>query len=102
MLIYAVDVLVKQGFEKDFIKVTGENYEATRREPGNYRFDLSQHRDDPGRFFLYEVYQDQEAVDAHKRTAHYLRWKETVAPWMARPREGRCFIPRFPPGEEGW
>ena len=102
MLVYTVEVLVKQGFEEAFVEATGENHEATRKEPGNIRFDLSQHQDEAGRFFLYEVYRDKKAVEAHKKTAHYLKWRETVAPWMAQPRKGCCFILRFPQGEGGW
>ena len=39
-------------------------------------------------FALYEAYEDQSVSTAHKDTAHYLEWRETVAPWMATPREG--------------
>lgn len=102
MLVYAVDVFVKPGFEEAFLKATGENHDATRREPGNIRFDVSQSQEDPGRFFLYEVYQNQEAVTSHKKTAHYLAWRESVAPWMAQPRQGRCFTPHFPQEKNEW
>ena len=32
--------------------------------------------------------ESDEASAAHKQTAHYLTWRETVADWMAKPREG--------------
>jgi autoinducer 2-degrading protein len=41
-------------------------------------------------------------VAAHKKTEHYLAWRERVAPWMARPREGRSFTPLFPEGKTQW
>ncbi len=102
MIVYAVDVAVIPGKEDDFIAATGINHRATRGEPGNIRFDLCRSQDDPCRFFLYEVYTDETAVAAHKETAHYLRWRELVAPWMARPREGRSLIPLFPQDESQW
>ena len=50
--------------------------------------DLLGSDDDPARFVLYEAYTNEEAAAAHKETAHYLKWRETVAPWMAMPRKG--------------
>jgi autoinducer 2-degrading protein len=44
--------------------------------------------DNPDRFVLYEAYENENSAAAHKETAHYLKWRETVAPWMAVPREG--------------
>ena len=88
MIVYCVEVHVVEGHEKDFEQACLENRKGTRKEPGNIRFDVLQQTDDPSRFFLYEVYTGPEAVDAHKETPHYLKWRETVAPWMATPRKG--------------
>ena len=44
--------------------------------------------DDPTRFVLYEAYRSAADADAHKQTAHYLAWRDTVAEMMAQPREG--------------
>ena len=102
MIVYAVDVKVKKGFENDFIKACGENRKGTRTEPGNYRFDVTQSSDDSSVFFLYEVYASEDAVKAHKETAHYLKWRDAVADWMEIPRSGRKFNPVFPEGEREW
>lgn len=96
MLVYCVEVYVKEGYEDAFIKETEKNHLNTIKEPGNIRFDLSRSSDTPGLFFLYEVYRDEESVRAHKETAHYAEWREAVAPWMAKPRLGRKFDPIFP------
>jgi autoinducer 2-degrading protein len=37
---------------------------------------------------LYEAYQSKAAFTAHQQTPHYLKWKVTVADWMAQPRQG--------------
>lgn len=73
-----------------------DNARGTRTEPGNFRFDVLQGEGEPTRFFLYEVYQDEAAFKAHQQTAHYLRWKETVAPMMATPRVGEKYHNLFP------
>jgi autoinducer 2-degrading protein len=81
----------------DFIAETLANHVGSVAEPGNLRFDVLQSEDDPTRFVLVEVYATAEAAAEHKRTAHYLRWRDAVAPWMASPREGlryRVLAPR--------
>lgn len=91
-----VHVQVKPEFVDAFIHVTRENHEASIAEPGNLRFDLIQDPGDPSKLILYEVYENQDAAAAHKKTAHYLKWRDTVAPWMASPREGVVYNLLFP------
>lgn len=64
------------------------NHEKSIREPGNIRFDILQAADDPAKFVFYEAYKTQQDAVAHKQTAHYLAWRDTVADWMAEPRLG--------------
>ncbi len=56
------------------------NHGASINEPGNHRFDVLQAPDEPTRLVLYEA-----CVSAHKKTAHYLNWREAVASMMAEP-----------------
>ncbi|RPI43546.1 MAG: antibiotic biosynthesis monooxygenase [Bacteroidetes bacterium] len=88
MFVTIVHVEVKKEHVEEFIRITAENHHASVREPGNLRFDVLQLAGDPARFALYEAYDSESAAAAHKQTAHYLKWKDTVAAWMARPREG--------------
>lgn len=88
MIVTIVHVKVKREYIDDFIRATGINHEFSVKEPGNLRFDVLQKEDDPGRFALYEAYDNETAAAAHKKTTHYLTWKEIVAPWMEEPREG--------------
>jgi autoinducer 2-degrading protein len=88
MYVVCVTVMVKPGHEEEFIRATEANHRGTRREPGNVRFDLLRCEDDPTRFFLYEVYRSKEAFGEHQKTEHYLTWRQTVADWMAQPRQG--------------
>lgn len=39
--------------------------EVVRAEPGNLVFDVYREADAPERFFVYEIYRDQAAFDAH-------------------------------------
>jgi len=102
MIVYNVNVYVNPGEEEDFLEATKENHYGTRREEGNLRFDVLQSQDSPGEFLLYEVYKDEDAVKAHKLTPHYLKWRQSVEPMMAKKREGRKFTAHFPKEEKNW
>ena len=65
------------------------NAAASIREPGCVRFDIAQESADPARFVLIEVYRGPEGAAAHKQTAHYQTWRDTVAPMMAEPRTNK-------------
>lgn len=96
MYVACVRVQVVPSLCDEFISATIENATSTRSEPGNIRFDVLRMNDDPARFFLYEVYKDDESFRAHQRTPHYLKWKERVAPMMAVPRVGDKHTSLFP------
>lgn len=96
MYVVSVTIHVKPEALNGFIEATLENARNTRREPGNARFDVAQAADDPGRFLLYEVYRSQEDFVKHQQTPHYLKWKQTVADWMAAPRQGVKHHSLFP------
>ena len=85
MHIALVSVHVKPDAVAAFEAATEHNARQSRLEPGVARFDVLQQRDDPTRFVLFEVYRDPEAAVAHKTTAHYLTWRDTVAPLMVVP-----------------
>lgn len=96
MQVTIVHVHVKPMHIEHFIEACRVNHEASVREPGNLRFDVLQSTDDPARFVLYEAYALPAAAAAHKETAHYLSWRETVADWMAEPRRGVEYQGLFP------
>lgn len=98
MHVTLVHVHVDPAHIDDFIAATKLNHEASIQEPGNRRFDVLQSPDNPSQFILYEAYASAEDAAAHKETAHYLVWRDTVAPWMAEPRQGVRYHGLFPQG----
>ena len=100
MLAVHVFVRVKPEFVEEFKRATIENASASRREPGIARFDVVQQADDPERFVLVECYRTAEAVSAHKETAHYAKWRDTVAEMMAEPRTSVKYATVDPPDAE--
>lgn len=101
MLVVHVQIYVKPEHIDAFKKATIENARQSLREPGVARFDVAQQADDPRRFVLVEVYRSQDAPAAHKETAHYKTWRDTVAPMMEEPRTSVKFSPVYP-DREGW
>jgi autoinducer 2-degrading protein len=102
MYVVCVHVHVQSQHRQPFIEATLENARNTIQETGNLRFDVLQQADDDDRFVLYEVYDDEAAMKAHKNTPHYANWAATVAPWMADPRKGIRYTPLFPQRPEQW
>ena len=101
MLVVHVHVHVLPGDLEAFLAETRRNSRASLQEPGVRRFDVLQDEGDPAHVVLDEVYVDQAAVDAHKQTEHYARWRDTVAGMMAQPRSSTRFT-AVAPGEDGW
>lgn len=91
-----VEVSVKANQVDAFIEACKANHNASIEEPGNCRFDVLQDPHDPTQFRLYEAYLNEELAKAHKQTAHYLTWRETVAEMMAEPRKGTAYQGLFP------
>jgi (4S)-4-hydroxy-5-phosphonooxypentane-2,3-dione isomerase len=102
MIATVVNIWVRAPYLQQFIDATYDNHINSIREPGNLRFDILQDAADHLKFTFYEVYESEDAVAAHKGTSHYLRWKETVEPWMAKPRQGVKHGVVFPTDIKQW
>ncbi len=100
MLIVHVFVHVKKDEVEAFKTAILENAQNSLKEPGVARFDVLQQQDNPNRFVLVEVYRTPEDPAKHKETAHYKKWRDTVAEMMAEPRSGIKFSNVFPKDEE--
>ena len=96
MLIVHVHIQVKPDQVDAFKAACVDNSRNSLQEPGIARFDVLQQQDDPTRFLLVEIYRTPDAPAAHKQTAHYQRWAETVADMMAVPRFSVKFDKVYP------
>ena len=101
MFIVQVHVHVKPECVDAFRDATVENARQSVREPGIARFDVIQQVDDATRFVLVEVYRTTDDPARHKETAHYRKWRDTVADMMAEPRSSVKYQNVFP-DEPGW
>ncbi|MCX7139330.1 MAG: putative quinol monooxygenase [Proteobacteria bacterium] len=65
-------------------------------ESGCHRFDVYQSSENPALFFLFEVYADQAALDLHRASPHYLKFRADTADWVSERKWWfwRAFEPR--------
>lgn len=96
MHVTLVHVHVKPEHVDDFIRAMHDNHLASIQEVGNCRFDVLQSFEDPTHFVIYEAYASEADALAHRQTAHYLRCRDTIADWMAEPRQGVRYHGLFP------
>jgi len=96
MHVTLVHVWVKPDHIQDFIEASRDNHLHSIQESGNCRFDILQSPEQENHFILYEAYDSSASAAAHKDTRHYLKWRETVAPWMEKPRQGVAMNGLYP------
>ena len=101
MHIVHVFIHVKPECSEAFKAASLANARSSMLEPGIARFDVLQQTDASNRFVLVEVYRTPADQAAHRETAHYATWRDTVAPMMAEPRTASKFVNLFPP-DAGW
>jgi quinol monooxygenase YgiN len=93
MIVLAVVWQAQPGHESEvadlFRKLTAES----RREAGCLMYQVHRQKDDPRRFFIYEQYKDEAALEAHRNTPHFLQYaRKQLAP-IAERLEGNLYQP---------
>jgi (4S)-4-hydroxy-5-phosphonooxypentane-2,3-dione isomerase len=64
--------------EEFLAAITANAAASVRDEPGCHRFDVSAVEGNDTRFVLYELYDDAEAFEAHKRAPHFAAWRQVA------------------------
>lgn len=93
MLVQIVSIQVMPGHREAFIEAFRINWEGTRNEPGNLRFDLLVDPEDENSFTVYEVFTGPDALKLHGQTEHYRRCIELITPITTGQRSKRYFQP---------
>ena len=83
MYVVTVEFAIKSEHAEGFRPAMLENARASLAdEPGCRQFDVCFDTDDPGKCFLYEVYDDRAAFEAHLSMAHFQSFDAHVAPML--------------------
>lgn len=71
MIVLAVVWVVRPGHEDAVANVFRKLEADSRREPGCLMYIVHRQKDEPARFFIYEQYRDDAALQAHRDAPHF-------------------------------
>ena len=70
-VVLAVTWVAKEGESDAVAEILAQAIPLSRAEPGCLQYDVHRDRDDPNRFFLFERYVDEAALEAHGASPHF-------------------------------
>ncbi|PPF18691.1 MULTISPECIES: putative quinol monooxygenase [unclassified Rathayibacter] len=83
-ILYA-EFTAKPGHEETVAGMIADLAVLVRREPGNVEFTPYRREDDPARFFVYEVYRDEDAFQAHISADYGAEFNRELGPLIVEP-----------------
>jgi quinol monooxygenase YgiN len=96
MICLAVTFVIQPGREDEAIELFNKLTVATRTEPGCLMYIAHRSPSEPRRFFLYEQYVDQAALDAHRAAPHFVEYGANGAFKLAESRSPEIYEPLAP------
>jgi quinol monooxygenase YgiN len=87
-----VDYEIAPADLQKFIVALKENGVSTIKETGCRQFDISQSANNPNQIFIYEIYEDEVAVQAHRASDHFKKYLATIKDIVAVKREVRPMV----------
>ncbi|WP_433620854.1 putative quinol monooxygenase [Nocardia sp. CA-120079] len=83
MITLTVSLQVTPGYRDEFLAAIEQNARSSfTDEPGCRYFDVVCDLDDDLHFVFHEVYDDEEAVAAHRAAPHFKLWREAVSKYV--------------------
>ncbi|MDQ2149666.1 putative quinol monooxygenase [Alcaligenaceae bacterium C4P045] len=81
--VLVVEFRIKPSYISAFESAMAENArQSLTLEPGCLQFDVCRDAAEEGVFFLYEVYEDDAAIQAHLTSAHFLEMNGATQDWV--------------------
>ena len=100
MIALAVTYTFKPGKEDEAVEHFRHLIPASRAESGCRMYVVHRGKDDPRRFFIYEQYDDEAALDAHRNSDHFQRYGKNGLQTIMETREPMLCVPlEFVTGE---
>ncbi len=93
MIVLAVTWVARTGREAEVAALLSKLTEESRKEPGCVMYQVHRHRTEPRRFFIYEQYKDDAAIEAHRAAPHFMQFARKDLPKMADRTEGNLYEP---------
>ena len=80
MYVILAPIQIKPGCTDQFIEaIIADSTGSVNNEPGCRRFDVIRDAGDENRVWLYEVYNDEAAFQAHLETPHFIKFRDATA-----------------------
>jgi (4S)-4-hydroxy-5-phosphonooxypentane-2,3-dione isomerase len=93
MVVLAVTWMAKAGREAEVAALFEKLTEQSRKEPGCAMYQVHRHKTEARRFFIYEQYNDDAALEAHRTAPHFLQFARKDLPKVADRVEGHLLEP---------
>jgi (4S)-4-hydroxy-5-phosphonooxypentane-2,3-dione isomerase len=93
MVVLAVTWVAKSGKEAEVAALFSKLTEESRKEAGCVMYQVHRHKTEPRRFFIYEQYKDDAALEAHRAAPYFLQFARKDLPKIADRTEGNLFEP---------
>ena len=93
MVVLVVTWMAKAGHEAEVATVFSKLTEESRKEPGCVMYQVHRHKTEPRRFFIYEQYKDDAALEVHRTAPHFLQYARKELHKVAERVEGNLFEP---------
>lgn len=93
MVVLAVTWIANEGCERQMAEQMRKLAKASEEEPGCLQFSVHQGVEDARKFFLYEQYRDEAAVEAHRQTEHFRDIARGELMKLGKRAEGTLFRP---------
>jgi quinol monooxygenase YgiN len=81
--INAVDLVIVPSEMPKFIEAIKENGANAVKEPGCREFNITVLASSPNHVFLYEVYDNEAALEAHRQTPHFKKYQAAITGMIA-------------------
>jgi quinol monooxygenase YgiN len=85
--------MAKAGHETEVAGIFSKLTDESRKEPGCLMYQVHRHRTEPRRFYIYEQYKDDAALEAHRAAPHFLECAKKALPRVADRIEGQLYEP---------
>ncbi len=96
MIVLAVTWKANEGRETEVARLFSTLQDASRKEPGCLMYIVHRHKTDQRRFFIYEQYHDDAALEAHRNSDHFQQLAVGELTKIATRVEGELYKPLEP------
>ena len=93
MIVLAVTWVANPGHEEQVAGIFSKLQTESRQEPGCLMYLVHRHKEDARRFFIYEQYRDDAALQEHRESAHFQQYAVKELASIGVRQQGDLYYP---------